>query len=274
DNTTRKLLSEDKRPLDVGFFFSLGHSSVVFLLSVALAAAGGAVQSAVPSLRLYGGTVGAVVSGSFLWAIGLLNLVVLVRIIAAGRAFRAGRGAEAALEAGLLERGLMCRLFARPLRLVTRSRQMYPIGLLFGLGFDTASEVGLLAITAGAASGQVPALAVVALPVLFAAGMSLMDTADGIFMSKAYRWAFSSPVRKLYYNTAVTGLSVAVALLIGSVELGQVLAVKLGWSGGFWTWLQGVDLASLGYVVVGLFVVVWGGALLIWRRVAPAVQHA
>jgi len=151
---------------------------------------------------------------------------------------------------------------------------MYPIGLLFGLGFDTASEVGLLAITAGAASGQVPALAVVALPVLFAAGMSLMDTADGIFMSKAYRWAFSSPVRKLYYNTAVTGLSVAVALLIGSVELGQVLAVKLGWSGGFWTWLQGVDLASLGYVVVGLFVVVWGGALLIWRRVAPAVQHA
>jgi high-affinity nickel-transport protein len=159
----------------------------------------------------------------------------------------------------------MCRLFARPLRLVTRGRQMYPIGVLFGLGFDTATEVGLLALAAGAAGGRVPLPGVLALPILFAAGMALMDTADGIFMSKAYRWAFASPAHRLYYNTAVTGLSVTVALMVGSVELGQVLTAKLGWSGGFWVWLQGVDLASLGYAIVGLFIVVWAGALIVWR---------
>jgi nickel/cobalt transporter (NiCoT) family protein len=274
DSTTRKLLNDGQRPLGVGFFFSLGHSTVVFLLAVAIALAGGALHSAIPSLQLYGGTVGTAVSGSFLWAIGLLNLLVLVKIIAAARAFRDGCGSESSLEARLLERGFMCRVFARPLRLVTRSRQMYPIGVLFGLGFDTATEVGLLAITAGAASGRVPPLAIIALPILFAAGMSLMDTADGVFMSKAYRWAFASPMRKLYYNSAVTGLSVTVAIFIGSVELGQVLAAKLGWTGGFWAWLERINLGSLGYVIVGLFVVVWAGAIVVWRRAAPDVQRA
>jgi high-affinity nickel-transport protein len=265
DSTTRKLLSEGRRPVGVGFFFSLGHSTVVLGLSLALAVAGGVVHTALPTLRLYGGTVGAAVSGSFLWAIGVINLVVLLRIIAAGRAYRAGRCEASALEDRLLERGLLIRLFSRPLRLVTRSRQMYPIGVLFGLGFDTATEVGLLAITAGAAGGRVPLPAIIALPILFAAGMSMMDTADGVFMSHAYRWAFSSPARKLYYNVAVTGLSVAVALLIGSVELGQVLAAKLRWQGGFWAWLQTIDLGSLGYVVVGLLGLVWAAALAYWK---------
>ena len=170
----------------------------------------------------------------------------------------------------------MSRFFARPLRFVRWSWQMYPIGVLFGLGFDTASEVGLLAITAGAASGHIPAPAIIALPVLFAAGMSLMDTADGVFMSKAYGWAFSSPVRKVYYNITVTSLSVLVALLIGTIELGQVASGNLGLTGGFWTWLQSVDFGKLGYAIVGLFVLTWAVAFAVWRwrrieeRWAPA----
>ncbi len=265
DNTTRKLLADGGKPLGVGFFFSLGHSTIVFALSAGLAVAAGAVHSALPSLQLYGGTIGAAVSGVFLWAIGILNLIVLVGVIGVSRELRRGRYDEGELEARLLERGFMSRFFSRPLRLVRRSTQMYPIGVLFGLGFDTASEVGLLAITAGAASGHVPPLAIVALPVLFAAGMSLMDTADGVFMSKAYAWAFSSPVRKVYYNITVTSLSVFVALLIGSIELAQVISDKLGLSGGVWHWLQGVDFGSLGYAIVGLFALTWVVALAAWR---------
>ena len=265
DNSTRKLLSDGGRPLGVGFFFSLGHSTVVFVLSLGLAIAVGAVHSALPALELYGGGVGAAVSGVFLWAIAALNLVVLTGILAVQREMRQGRFDESALEERLLERGLMCRFFKRPLSLVSSSARMYPIGFLFGLGFDTASEVGLLVITAGAASGRIPPGATLALPVLFAAGMSLMDTADGVFMSKAYRWAFAGPVRKLYYNITVTALSVTVALVIGTVELGQVLSSKLGWTGGFWNWLQRLDFGTLGYAIVGLFAITWLVAATVWR---------
>jgi high-affinity nickel-transport protein len=265
DNTTRKLLGQGDRPLAAGFFFSLGHATVVLVLCVAIAVAGSVAHAAIPTLQLYGGTVGGAVSGLFLWLIGAVNLIVLIRLVSAGRAFRAGRCEQSVLDERLADRGLLIRLFSRPLRVVTRDRQMYPVGLLFGLGFDTATEVGLLAVTAGAAGGHVPPLAVVALPILFAAGMSLMDTADGVFMAKAYRWAFSSPARKLYYNLSVTGLSVAVALLIGSVELGQVLAAKLRWQTGFWGWLQTIDLGSLGYVIVGLFGLAWAAAAVVWK---------
>jgi high-affinity nickel-transport protein len=218
-----------------------------------------------PTLQLYGGTVGTAVSGVFLWGIGLLNLAVLVGIVAIWRELREGRFDAAGLEQRLLERGLMSRFFGRPLRLVGSSFQMYPVGVLFGLGFDTASEVGLLAITAGAATGHVPVLAIIALPTLFAAGMSLMDTADGVFMSKAYGWAFASPARKVYYNIAVTSLSVLVALLIGTIELAQVLSDKLGLSGGFWSWLQGLDFGTLGYAMVAMFALTWIIALALWR---------
>jgi nickel/cobalt transporter (NiCoT) family protein len=265
DNTTRKLQSEGKQPLGVGFFFSLGHSTIVFVLSIGLAVAAGAVHAALPTLQFYGGTVGAAVSGLFLLAIGALNLVVLTGIVEVGRELRAGHYDERALEARLQERGFMTRFFGRPLRFVRSSAQMYPIGVLFGLGFDTATEVGLLAITAGAATGRVAPLAILALPVLFAAGMSLMDTADGVFMSKAYAWAFASPVRKLYYNITVTALSVFVALLIGTLELARVVSDKLGLSGGFWSWLQGLDFGTLGYAVVGLFAITWIVALAIWK---------
>jgi nickel/cobalt transporter (NiCoT) family protein len=265
DNTTRKLLADGGKPLGVGFFFSLGHSTIVFALSIGLAIAAGAVHTALPSLQFYGGTIGAAVSGVFLWTIGILNLVVLLGVIGVGRELRSGRYDEATLEKRLLERGLMSRFFARPLRFVRQSRQMYPIGVLFGLGFDTATEVGLLAITAGAATGHIPAPAILALPTLFAAGMSMMDTADGVFMSKAYAWAFASPVRKVYYNITVTSLSVFVALLIGTIELGQVVSDKLGLTGGFWNWLQSIDFGSLGYVIVALFALTWLVALAIWR---------
>jgi high-affinity nickel-transport protein len=265
DNTTRKLLADGDRPLGVGFCFSLGHSTVVFALSLGLAIAAGAVHTALPTLQLYGGTIGAAVSGVFLWAIGILNLGVLAGIVAVGRELRKGRYDEAGLEKRLLERGLMSRFVGRPLRFVRRSRQMYPIGVLFGLGFDTATEVGLLAITAGAATGHIPPLAIIALPTLFAAGMSLMDTVDGVFMSKAYGWAFSSPARKVYYNLAVTALSVVVALLIGSVELAQVLSSKLGWTGGFWNSLRALDFGALGYAIVALFALTWLVAWVVWR---------
>lgn len=276
DNTTRKLLAEGGRPLATGFFFSLGHSTVVLALSVGLVVATGAVHSALPALQSSGGTIGAAVSGAFLLAIGALNLAVLVGIVGVGREMREGRYDERELEARLVERGLMSRFFARPLRLVRSSRQMYPVGVLFGLGFDTATEVGLLTVTAGV-SGRVPLPAVLALPVLFAAGMSLMDTADGVVMSKAYDWAFASPARKVYYNISVTALSVIVALLIGTIELAQVLSHKLGWEGGAWNWVRGLNFSTLGYLIVCLFVLTWLVAVGIWRwrhieeRWAPAM---
>jgi high-affinity nickel-transport protein len=227
--------------------------------------AAGAVHHAIPSLAGYGGTIGAGVSGMFLWLIGLLNVAVLVGIVKIAREARQGRFHEAELEQQLAKRGLMTRLLAGRFRLIRSSAHMYPVGLLFGLGFDTASEVGLLAITAGAATGHVPPLALIALPCLFAAGMSMMDTADGVFMSKAYHWAFASPVRKLYYNITVTTMSVFVALLVGTIELAQVLSDKLGWNGSFWSWLRGLDFGTLGYAIVGVFVVTWLVALLLWR---------
>ena len=265
DNTTRKLMAEGRRPLGVGFFFSLGHSTVVFGLSLALAVTAGAVSHAIPGLQLYGGTIGAGVSGAFLWAIGLLNLAVLMAIIRIVGELRRGRYDEAELERQLQARGFMSRFFRRRFRLIRSSWQMYPVGVLFGLGFDTATEIGLLAITAGVATGHLPPLAIMALPTLFAAGMTAADTADGVFMSKAYAWAFSSPVRKVYYNLTVTSLSVVVALVIGSVELLQVLGHGLGLTGQFWSWLGGLDFNTIGYVIVALFVLTWIVAVAIWR---------
>jgi nickel/cobalt transporter (NiCoT) family protein len=266
DNTTRKLLAEGQRPLGVGFFFSLGHSSVVFALATGLALATQAVGSAIPTLQSYGGYVGAGVSGTFLWAIGILNLLVLRDVASIARGLRRGRFDEQELERRLLDRGFMNRFFiGRAARLVRHSGHMYPLGVLFGLGFDTASEVGLLALTAGVATGHVPLLGIVALPLLFAAGMSLMDTADGIFMAKAYGWAFSSPARKVFYNLTVTALSVTVALAVGSVELLQVVTGKLGLDGGFWGWVGSLDFETLGYVILGLFAATWLIATCVWR---------
>jgi high-affinity nickel-transport protein len=266
DNTTRKLLQDGKRSMGVGFFFSLGHSTIVFSLAAGLAIAAKTVNSKIPLFQDYGGYIGASVSGTFLLLIGLLNLIVLMDIVGVFRRMKRGHYDEEKLEAALLNQGLMSRFFlSRVGDRIDASWKMYPLGILFGLGFDTATEIGLLALAAGVATHQVPFLAVVSLPIIFAAGMSLMDTADGAFMSHAYGWAFSNPVRKVYYNITVTSLSVAVALVIGMIELLQVLAAKFSLEGGFWTFLDSLDFGHIGYVVVGLFIATWLLSIAYWK---------
>lgn len=269
DNTTRKLMSDGQRPLSVGFFFSLGHSTIVFglafLLSIGIRSIAGPVEDDSSSLQHYTGLFGTTVSGAFLYLIAFVNIVVLIGILRVFRRVRAGDYDETALEDQLTKRGLLNRLLGPVMKAVTKPWQMYPVGLLFGVGFDTATEVALLVLAGTSAAAGLPWYAILCLPILFAAGMSLLDTIDGTFMNFAYGWAFAEPVRKVYYNITVTALSVAVALLIGTVELLGLLAEQLGWSGGFWDWLTGIDLNIMGYVVVGLFVVTWALALLVWR---------
>ena len=270
DNTTRKLMAEGKRPLSVGFWFSLGHSTIVFalalLLSIGIKSLGGAVTHyGLEPARGHGvgrdarvrrlpvPDRGASTSGSCSGSSGCSG--------------RCGPVVydEAELEAQLNQRGLMNRVLGRLTRAVSRPGQMYPIGMLFGLGFDTATEVALLVLAGGAAGAGLPWYAILCLPVLFAAGMSLMDTIDGSFMNFAYGWAFSKPVRKVFYNLAITGLSVAVAVVIGTVELGGLIAAKLSLSGSFWSWFENIDINTLGLVIAGMFVVTWAIALSVWR---------
>ena len=269
DNTTRKLMHEGQRPLSVGFWFSLGHSSVVFalalLLSVGVKSVVGPVQRGTSGLHHYTGLIGTTVSGTFLYAIAIINAVILVGILRVFRDMRAGHFDEPGLDDHLANRGLMNRLFGGLTASVRKPWQIYPVGLLFGLGFDTATEIALLVLAGTSAAAGLPWYAILCLPVLFAAGMSLLDTLDGTFMNFAYGWAFARPVRKVYYNITITGLSVAIAFLIGTVELLSLLAGQLHWSGGFWSWVSGLDLNVLGFGIVGLFVLTWAGALLVWR---------
>lgn len=269
DSTTRKLMADGQRPLAVGFFFSLGHSTIVFLLAAALAfgisGLSGAVAADDSILHQVTGLIGPTISGSFLIALGILNLIVLAGIVGVWRRMFRGDYDERELEEQLDRRGLMTRLYGRVARTVRRSWQMYPIGMLFGLGFDTATEVALLATAGTAAAGGLPIYAILCLPILFAAGMSLLDTIDGAFMNFAYGWAFSKPIRKLFYNLAVTALSVAVALVIGTIELLAVLAEKLSLSGQPWDFVSGLDLNLVGYAIAALFVLTWAIALAVWR---------
>jgi high-affinity nickel-transport protein len=269
DNTTRKLMNDGQRPLGVGFFFSLGHSSIVFglalLLSFGVKALAGPVEDDSSSLHRYTGLIGTSVSGVFLYLIAVINIVILVGILRVFAQMRRGVYDEAALEEHLNNRGFMNRFLGRFTKSITKSWQMYPLGLLFGLGFDTATEIALLVLAGTSAAAGLPWYAILCLPVLFAAGMSLLDTIDGTFMNFAYGWAFSKPVRKVYYNITITALSVAVALIIGSVELLGLLAQEFGWSGGFWDWIAGIDLNTIGFVIVGMFVLTWAVAMLVWR---------
>jgi high-affinity nickel-transport protein len=270
DNTTRKLLQQGGKPVGVGFFFSLGHSTVVFLIAVALGLAVKSIVQGVVSgsgeLKSVGGAVGTMVSGGFLILIGIMNLVILLDIVRVYRKMRRGEYNRQGLETELVAGGLMTRVFGRMFRLVEHSWHMYPIGFLFGLGFDTASEVALLAISAGAAAQGLPFTAVISLPLIFAAGMSLMDTTDGAFMSKAYSWAFASPIRKVFYNLTVTSLSVFVALFVGVFELSQILIHTLGLHGGAYDAIANFDfIGKAGYVIVGAFVIAWAGAFAIYK---------
>jgi high-affinity nickel-transport protein len=269
DNTTRKLMADGKRPVSVGFWFSLGHSSIVFALCVLLAfgvrALAGQVADGSSRLHDVTGLIGTAVSGVFLLVIGLLNLVVLRQILKVFRAMRRGEYDEEQLDEQLNKRGFMNRLLGGATRAVTKPWHMYPVGMLFGLGFDTATEVSLLVLAGGAAAFQLPWYAILTLPVLFAAGMSLLDSIDGCFMNFAYGWAFSKPVRKVYYNITITSLSVAVALIIGGIEVVGIVADRLDIHDGPVAWVAGLDLNKVGFAIVGLFVVVWVVALAVWH---------
>jgi high-affinity nickel-transport protein len=269
DNTTRKLMADGQRPLSVGLYFSLGHSTVVFglavLLSMGVKAVIGAVQNDVSALHHYTGLIGTGVSGLFLLLIAIINIGILGGTVKVFREMRSGTYDEAGLDDQLNKRGLMNRIFGGLMKSITRPRQMYVVGVLFGLGFDTATEVALLVLAGTGAAAGLPWYAILCLPTLFAAGMSLLDTVDGTFMNFAYGWAFLKPVRKVYYNITITGLSIAVALIVGGVEVLGLLAQQLNWTGGFWGWINALDLNLLGFVIVGLFVITWIGSLLIWR---------
>jgi nickel/cobalt transporter (NiCoT) family protein len=269
DNTTRKLVGEGKRPLSVGFFFSLGHSSVVFvlalLLNLGIRALDAQVKDAGSQLQHTTNIVGTLVSGFFLFLIAAMNVVILAGILKVFRGMRAGRFDDQELERQLNNRGLMNRFLGPLARRIDAPWKMYPIGFLFGLGFDTATEVALLVLAGTAVVSGLPFYAVLSLPILFAAGMSLFDTADGCFMNFAYDWAFARPVRKVYYNITITALSVFVAVFVGVVELLGLIGQESHLSGTGWSWLANFNINTAGFVIVGVFVVTWVVALGVWH---------
>jgi nickel/cobalt transporter (NiCoT) family protein len=269
DNTTRKLVSEGKRPLSVGFFFSLGHSSVVFVLAVLLnfgiRGLDGQVRNGNSGLHNITSVVGTCVSGFFLFLIAAFNIVILAGITRVFREMRGGAYDDEELEEQLNKRGLMNRFLGPLARRVDTPWKIYPIGFLFGLGFDTATEIALLVLAGTAVAGGLPFYAILSLPILFAAGMSLFDTADGCFMNFAYDWAFAKPVRKVYYNLTITGLSVFVAVFIGAVELLGLLAQNSSLNGPLWTFLENFNINTAGFFIVGVFVVTWAVALAVWH---------
>jgi high-affinity nickel-transport protein len=273
DDTTRLLLQKGKKPLGVGFFFSLGHSTVVFALSFGIAIAAKAAVGFQESFAGIGGVIGASVSGVFLYIIAGFNFVILMGIIHTWKDMKKGQYTPDELDELLAKRGMMNRIFkGRYNKFINHSWQMYPVGILFGLGFDTATEIGFLAISATAATAAVgsgvslPPLAIIALPIIFAAGMSMMDTFDGVFMCKAYDWAFTNPLRKIFYNISTTGLSIFVAFVIGTIELVSVISSKAGFDHVQpFAYISGIDLNRIGYFIVGVFLLTWLGSVAIWK---------
>ncbi|MGO9783296.1 MAG: HoxN/HupN/NixA family nickel/cobalt transporter [Streptosporangiaceae bacterium] len=289
DNTTRKAMNQRNefvnraaanepqgtvppRPFAFGFFFSLGHSTIVVAIGVGIIIAERTVFAAVShngsGLEQFGGLFGTIVSASFLFLIGALNLVILAGIVKVFRSMRRGKYDEAELERQLENRGFFYRFFGRWMKAINKEWQMYPVGVVFGMGFDTATEVALLATTALLATQHVPWYAILCLPLLFTAGMTLMDTTDGMFMNLAYGWAFFNPVRKVYYNLAITGLSVAICFFIGGIELLGLLPQEihsLSQTSGFWGLMYNFDINKAGFVIVGMFILTWTAAMLIWR---------
>jgi high-affinity nickel-transport protein len=269
DNTTRKLVSDGQRPLSVGFFFSLGHSTIVFVLALLLnfgiRALDDQVRNSGSGLHNVTNLVGTSVSGFFLYIIAALNVVILIGIVRVFRDMRTGTYSDEELNAQLDKRGLMNRILGPLARRVDTPWKIYPVGVLFGLGFDTATEIALLVLAGTAVVGGLPFYAILSLPILFAAGMCLFDTADGCFMNFAYDWAFARPVRKVYYNITITGLSVFVAFFIGTVELLGLLGQEFNLSGSFWSFMGNFNINKAGYVIVAVFVLTWAVALAIWR---------
>ncbi len=266
DNTTRKLMQEGKRPVGVGFFFSLGHSTIVLSLCAALALSTAYVQKHMPQWQGLGGIVGTLVSALFLYVIGFINLVVLWNLFKTFQEIARGKDTENQRMTDLLDqRGLLGRLFKPLLKMVRHSWQMYFVGFLFGLGFDTASEVGILALSARSGQTGVPFWAIMLLPLLFMAGMCLIDSLDGILMLGAYGWAFIKPIRKAYYNLSITLLSVLVAFVVGTYELLQILESQFSLKGKLWSFLDRLPFGNLGYLIIGTFILGWTASVLIYR---------
>ena len=269
DNTTRKLMADGKRPLASGFFFSFGHSTVIVGVGVGITFAARAVFGAIvnpdSAYETAGGTIGTLLSASFLYLIAVLNLVVLTGIFKVFREMRNGSYNEAQLEAQLQARGLMYRFFGRFMRSINHTWQLYFVGIVFGIGFDTTTEVVLLSATAYAAIQGLPFFAVLALPFLFSGGLMLFDTLDGCFMNFAYGWAFARPVRKVYYNLVITALSIGAAFIIGTIEILGILTAQFHLSGAFWDTMANFNINVAGFCIAGLFVLVWAVALAYWR---------
>ncbi len=268
DNVTRKLMQDGKRPVSVGFFFSLGHSTVVVLASVAIAIAASAIQKNFPEMRAVGSVIGTSVSAIFLFAIAFVNMIVLRDVYGTFRTARLGGNYdEDSLNALLDQRGLVGRFLRPAYKLIKRSWHMYPLGFLFGLGFDTATEIGILGITAAEATKGLPVWSILLFPAIFTAGMSLIDTTDGVLMLAAYGWAYVKPLRKLYYNVTITFVSVLVALLVGGIEAFGVIGSKLELKGGFWTYISRLngDFGTMGYFIIGIFVLSWISSTIVYK---------
>ncbi|MGH6748365.1 MAG: HoxN/HupN/NixA family nickel/cobalt transporter [Methyloceanibacter sp.] len=270
DNVTRKLMQDGKRPVAVGLFFSLGHSTIVVALSLAIALTTTALQDKFDAFRTVGGMIGTSVSALFLFAIAIANILVLISIY---KVFRSVKGGgllvDEDIDLALANRGLLGRLFRRFFKAIDRSWHMYPLGLLFGLGFDTATEVGLLGISAAQASEGLSIWSILVFPALFTAGMTLIDTSDSLLMLGAYGWAFVKPIRKLYYNLTITAVSVVVAVLIGAVEALNLIGDQLGLSdeSGFWHAIADLsdNFGTLGYLIVGIFILSWLVSYVVYR---------
>src|SRR5437660_6026128 len=265
DNTTRKLMQDGQRPVGVGLFFSLGHSTIVVGLSVLIAISAGIISD-IPTFREVGGLIGTSVSAAFLLVIGLINLVVLIDIYRMfRRVSRGGAYDDESLDDFLNNRGLLARVFRPMLRVIRKSWHMYPLGVLFGLGFDTASEVALLGLAATSGANHIPVQYILILPALFAAGMSLVDATDGILMLGAYGWAYVKPIRKLYYNLNITLVSVLIAFGIGGIEVLSIVADRLGLHGGIWDWVGELDFGIIGVGIIAIFALSWGVSTAIYR---------
>ncbi|MFT8311205.1 MAG: HoxN/HupN/NixA family nickel/cobalt transporter [Sporolactobacillus sp.] len=265
DNTVRKLIHQNQNPVGVGFYFSLGHSSVVFLMTGVLTLSVHWAQHHLPLFEQVGGVIGAFVSGSFLIVIALVNLLILIDLQKIFKRMKTNKFDPQELENLLHSRGFLSRIFNPLFKFINKSWQVLPIGFLFGLGFDTATEVSLLALSLETSKLQMPFITIMGLPILFAAGMNLMDTTDSVMMTGAYRWAFDTPLKKVYYNLTITSASVAAALLIGIVELGQVIEQTFNFNGRFWNWVQQIDLYWMGYALIILFIGFWTLSYFIWK---------
>ena len=265
DNTTRKLLQQQKRPVTVGMWFSLGHSTIVIALTVALVVATRAIVGAVPGLAEGGNIVGTWISGVFLFIIGFINVLIVLDVYRTFKGLKEGRIKGNELDDALNKNSFMGRTFRKLFKIVNEPWQIYPVGVLFGLGFDTATQVALIAISIGVAGTGIPFWVVLLLPLLFTAGMVTIDTSDGISMRCAYGWAFLKPIRKIYYNLTITIISVLVAFVIGGIEIVQVVSLEMGLTTGFWGWLANLDFETMGYAIVGTFLIAWAIAMTYYR---------